>query len=161
MTRRDYCAICNEMVCDGDPMCCNCAESFCYNCPTICDNLSRLVILQSKLCVLIHPIITIDELKSIIEIDTNEIITFCQEELRENIEKKYNTEEEVVTMLTLIRNEFDHLKTNVFISDSIHHDENQRNIAMLKHFFRLCNDKYHIYFEFTCKMCHEGITVQY
>jgi hypothetical protein len=161
MTRRDYCAVCSEMVNDWDPSCCNCGESFCYNCPSIGDNISRLVILYSKLYVLRHPVMTMDELKSMVEINPDEIITYCQEQFQQSIEKEYHTKEEVNDMLILIRNEFKNIKTNLILSDNISSDQNQQNVTLLKHFFDVCNHDCDIYFEFTCNMCHQGISIQY
>jgi len=61
MTRRDYCKECKEIVGDWDIMCNQCHESFCYNCFTTYDSLSRLCNLYARFNVMREPTITLEE----------------------------------------------------------------------------------------------------
>lgn len=158
MTRRDYCAVCKEMVADCDPRCDGCDESFCYSCPSINDNISRLTIIKCKMDAWRSAALTIDELNSIVNISTDEVMTYCKTELYRNYNDYRN--DKVPVMLNKLKNNFEKVKKNLIISEN-NKDNNKHNIKLLKDFFSLSNDYAYIEYTFTCLMCHKGIKIQY
>jgi uncharacterized protein YeeX (DUF496 family) len=159
------CAVCHEDVEDADPTCCECKMSFCFDCPTTYDSLSRLFIVFSKINVLYKPVLTKSELKEIIK-------DFQSEQVIEHIhstEKYYETKIETyrndsVNIIQSINTIIEKLIVsvdNIIDDNSVNNCEisktnNEHNIKILDELFFILNS-----IEFKCLMCHKGIKLTY
>jgi len=84
MTRRDYCAVCDDMVHDYDVFCYYCNESMCSDCATTYDPMTRICILNSMFNVYLRKIMrkkfSQKQFKQLVEdIQSDEVKNYIQD----------------------------------------------------------------------------------
>ena len=160
MTRRDYCAVCSEMVGDCDPMCCECNESFCFDCPTACDELSMLCLINAKIEVNCDPILTEDELKRIVNINSERIAEYCITTLKSY--SVVDSDDKLQIVAHTIKTNFEKMKQQLIIlnDEELTNDNNEHNIKMFSKFVRIMSNNF-LELSFTCKMCFNNTPVVY
>lgn len=133
MTRRDYCQVCETLVCDDDPMCCKCYKSLHVKCVTLYNAKSRIMLCYQKDTKL-----------------TNHIFNqFLRDLLTNNlIDNLMNEEEEEEKRI------LDIIKQTDFIEDT----DDEYTGTLIKDFYYVYNDKDP---DYICYMCHKGIVLEY
>ena len=145
MTRRNYCAVCDNEVDDCDVQCDKCDESFCYNCPIANDTISKLALVFAKYKVLDDNkdcVLSESELKDfILHLNSDDFIFYINncDYLKDKIKTK---------IFTLVKQ----LNTNVV--------NITQNTMYIYNFIEKII-KSHVDLKFTCNMCFHNIIIQY
>lgn len=182
MTRRDYCAECDELVGDCDVMCHKCCVSLCSECATKYDSRSSILLFIAKVRVYGRLDISVDEVHKFIEhFQSDEIISELKKQnpcfdnyKRKNLDELIQIYDGPLSskginddynMRMLEDYEMD-LKDLLKFADSIKNKyDDESSLLGLDDEKRLCwiidfldlTD----YLEFECYMCHKGIEVTY
>ena len=159
MTRRDYCAVCKQMVHDHEPKCDGCLISLCFSCATPYNSVVRAYLFSSKINTLPEPIVTISELEQFYnDISGQEMmdeIIRCERDSHDfndpkshgyNIDFYNNDMEEVKTLLNTLKKKYN--KKNAKITDK---DDIEKMQNIVDNLALYCCEAV----PFICYMCHK------